>query len=62
MAPRLLFRAVDGVKQVLRAENCNFFRGDVWAQRRHDDLEDAGRHLEMAWGPVLSLTVARAGQ
>lgn len=36
---------------VLRAEtSCNFFWGDAWVQRCHDDLDRAGRRLEAASG------------
>jgi 4-alpha-glucanotransferase len=35
--------------RVLRAEtSCNFFWGEAWVQRCHDDLDQASRHLEAA--------------
>ena len=35
--------------RVLRAEtSCNFFWGEAWVQRCHDDLDQATRHLEQA--------------
>ena len=42
---------------VLRAEtSCNFFWGEAWVQRCHDDLDQATRHLEQAGRPVLLIT------
>ena len=35
--------------RVLRAQtSCNFFWGDTWVQRCHDDLDQAAEHLEAA--------------
>ncbi|MGB8388664.1 hypothetical protein, partial [Mycobacterium sp.] len=35
--------------RVLRAQtSCNFFWGDTWVQRCHDDLDQAAEHLQAA--------------
>ena len=47
--PDLYSRLEDALAMVLRAEaSCNFFWGDAWVQRCHDDLDHATRHLEQA--------------
>ena len=47
--PDLYRRLEDALTLVLRAEaSCNFFWGDAWVQRCHDDLDHATRHLEQA--------------
>jgi 4-alpha-glucanotransferase len=47
--PDLYHRLEDALTLVLRAEaSCNFFWGDAWVQRCHDDLDHATRHLEQA--------------
>jgi alpha-amylase/alpha-mannosidase (GH57 family) len=45
-----LYRHLDDARtMVLRAEtSCNFFWGEAWVQRSHDDLDQATRHLEQA--------------
>ncbi len=47
--PDLYRRLEDALALVLRAEaSCNFFWGEAWVQRCHDDLDHATRHLEQA--------------
>ena len=39
--------------RVLRAEtSCNFFWGDVWLSRCHDDLNEATCYLDQAWARI----------
>jgi alpha-amylase/alpha-mannosidase (GH57 family) len=47
---RELYRLLEEAQwRVLRAEtSCNFFWGEAWVQRCHDDLDQARRHLESA--------------
>ena len=47
--PDLYRHLEDALAMVLRAEtSCNFFWGEAWVQRCHDDLDQATRHLEQA--------------
>jgi alpha-amylase/alpha-mannosidase (GH57 family) len=47
--PDLYCHLEDALAMVLRAEtSCNFFWGEAWVQRCHDDLDQASRHLEQA--------------
>ena len=47
--PDLYRQLEDALAMVLRAEtSCNFFWGEAWVQRCHDDLDQATRHLEQA--------------
>ena len=47
--PELYRHLEDALAMVLRAEtSCNFFWGEAWVQRCHDDLDQATRHLEQA--------------
>ena len=47
--PDLYRHLEDALAIVLRAEtSCNFFWGEAWVQRCHDDLDQATRHLEQA--------------
>ena len=47
--PDLYRRLEDALAMVLQAEtSCNFFWGEAWVQRCHDDLDHATRHLEQA--------------
>ena len=45
-----LYRELDAaLALILRAEtSCNFFWGDTWVQRCHDDLDQATNHLQRA--------------
>jgi hypothetical protein len=48
--PELYAQLEEALWRVLRAEtSCNFFWGEAWVQRCHDDLDEAGRQLELAW-------------
>lgn len=53
---REVYRMLDeAFWRVLRAEtSCNFFWGEAWVQRCHDDLDQAGQHLERAWTRLYS--------
>ncbi|HEX2063682.1 MAG TPA: hypothetical protein VHE80_04585 [Acidimicrobiales bacterium] len=47
----LYVKLEEALWRVLRAEtSCNFFWGEAWVQRCHDDLDEASRQLELAWG------------
>ena len=47
--PDLYRHLEDALALVLRAEtSCNFYWGEAWVQRCHDDLDHATRHLEQA--------------
>jgi alpha-amylase/alpha-mannosidase (GH57 family) len=47
--PNLYRELEDALALVLRAEtSCNFFWGDAWVQRCHDDLDQATNHLQRA--------------
>ncbi|MGP0052421.1 MAG: glycoside hydrolase family 57 [Solirubrobacteraceae bacterium] len=47
--PELYRHLEDALAMVLRAEtSCNFFWGEAWVQRCHNDLDDATRHLAQA--------------
>jgi hypothetical protein len=47
--PDLYRQLEDALAMVLRAEtSCNFFWGEAWVQRCHDDLDRATQHLEQA--------------
>ncbi len=47
--PDLYRHLEDALAMVLRAEtSCNFFWGEAWVQRCHDDLDRATQHLEQA--------------
>jgi 4-alpha-glucanotransferase len=47
--PDLYRHLEDALAMVLRAEtSCNFFWGEAWVQRCHDDLDRATRHLQQA--------------
>jgi alpha-amylase/alpha-mannosidase (GH57 family) len=47
--PDLYRHLEDALTIILRAEtSCNFFWGEAWVQRCHDDLDQATRHLEQA--------------
>ncbi len=47
--PELYRHLSEALTMVLRAEtSCNFFWGEAWVQRCHDDLDEATRHLEQA--------------
>jgi hypothetical protein len=47
--PSLYRELEDALALVLRAEtSCNFFWGDAWVQRCHNDLDQATKHLEQA--------------
>ncbi len=47
--PDLYRHLEDALAMVLRAEtSCNFFWGEAWVQRCHDDLDGATRHLQQA--------------
>jgi 4-alpha-glucanotransferase len=47
--PDLYRELEDALAIVLRAEtSCNFFWGDAWVKRCHDDLDQAIRHLQQA--------------
>ena len=49
--PDLYRHLEDALAMVLRAEtSCNFFWGEAWVQRCHDDLDQATQHLEQAEG------------
>jgi 4-alpha-glucanotransferase len=48
--PELYSTLGQALGRVLRAEtSCNFFWGEPWVQRCHDDLDEAARQLELAW-------------
>ncbi|HWC11480.1 MAG TPA: hypothetical protein VG455_09680, partial [Acidimicrobiales bacterium] len=48
--PELYVKLGEALRLVLRAEtSCNFFWGEAWVQRCHDDLDEASRQLELAW-------------
>ena len=47
--PDLYRELEDALALILRAEtSCNFFWGDTWVQRCHDDLDQATNHLQRA--------------
>jgi hypothetical protein len=47
--PDLYRHLEDALALVLRAEtSCNFYWGEAWVQRCHDDLDQATQHLEQA--------------
>ena len=47
--PDLYRELEDALALILRAEtSCNFFWGDAWVQRCHNDLDQATKHLEQA--------------
>ena len=47
--PDLYQHLAEALTLVLRAEtSCNFFWGEAWVQRCHDDLDEATRRLEQA--------------
>jgi alpha-amylase/alpha-mannosidase (GH57 family) len=53
--PDLYHEIDDALSIVLRAEtSCNFFWGEAWVQRCHDDLDQATRHLQQAEGLLAS--------